>query len=261
MDDKPNKPPVSAKKLVANRLNGKCSHGPVTDAGKAKSAQNAYKHGLFAKRLFPNAEQRLRDGADYDVMYAGFCNHYSPVGYWENYWVEKIATEALRLARLLGFEQKILAWSAPFEARSVDRLLRYESTVNRQFMKAIDYLERLQEKRKSESTQPEPDNTGDEPSEMIQEPSATREDVVSEEPTEDSTAGNIPAASPKVPSENLEATASHGLDASEAELSSGAEESAGTNPPTEWDSLDSEDERAITEALKAEEPENWEFSD
>jgi hypothetical protein len=41
----------------------------------------------------------------------------------------------------------------------------------------------------------------------------------------------------------------------------GPEENAGTNPPTEWDSLDSEAERAITEDLKAEEPENWEFHD
>jgi hypothetical protein len=63
------------------------------------------------------------------------------------------------------------------------------------------------------------------------------------------------------PSENLKATASHGLDASEAEPSNGPEENAGTNPPTEWDSLDSEAERAITEDLKAEEPENWEFHD
>jgi Natural resistance-associated macrophage protein len=38
-------PPISQRKLEANRRNAQKSTGPRTKAGKAKSAHNAYKHG------------------------------------------------------------------------------------------------------------------------------------------------------------------------------------------------------------------------
>lgn len=42
---------ASARQIKANRMNAKRSTGPRTEAGKAKSAKNAFRHGL--SRPFP----------------------------------------------------------------------------------------------------------------------------------------------------------------------------------------------------------------
>ena len=39
---------TSAKKVAANRLNGRKSQGPRTGAGKARASRNARRHGLAA---------------------------------------------------------------------------------------------------------------------------------------------------------------------------------------------------------------------
>jgi hypothetical protein len=146
------KPPVSAKKLEANKKNAQKSTGPRTEDGKAKSATNSYVHGFFSKHLFPTAEQAAKDKSDYLAVADGIRDDYQPVGYWENFWVEKISTEALRLARLLGYEQTVMmSWSNPFWEPSADRVLRFQTTANRRLAEAIEQLERLQAKRKAET--------------------------------------------------------------------------------------------------------------
>ena len=153
MKDKQQGKPVSPRKLAANRANAQRSTGPRTSAGKQQSSQNSYQHGFYGTRLYPNNELIARDGADYKRIYAAYWTHYSPVGDLEKYCVERIAVESLRLARLLGYEQKVLAWTVPFEQRSIDRIVRYETSINRQLEKAIERLERLQEARLADSNQ------------------------------------------------------------------------------------------------------------
>ena len=64
MDYPENKKESSPHQIAANRANAKHSSGPRTVAGKAKAAQNSYKHGFFALRLFPNDKLRAQDAAD-----------------------------------------------------------------------------------------------------------------------------------------------------------------------------------------------------
>ena len=52
------KKPISAKQLAANRANAARSTGPTTPQGKARSAQNAPKHGFTASTF---AVVRLED--------------------------------------------------------------------------------------------------------------------------------------------------------------------------------------------------------
>jgi hypothetical protein len=56
------------------------------------------KHGLFANRLFPPGEQGVKDKAGYLAVANSLHMHYRPEGFMEEFWVEKIAIEALRLA-------------------------------------------------------------------------------------------------------------------------------------------------------------------
>jgi hypothetical protein len=143
---------VSSKKLEANRQNAQRSTGPRTECGKAKAAANAYKHGFFAKRLFTNTEYSVKDKPDYEALVTGVFKHYQPVGYMEHLWAEKVATEALRLARLIDREQKLFHWAAAFQNSDVNNLLRYQVAINRQFVQAIQELERCQANRKPEAT-------------------------------------------------------------------------------------------------------------
>ncbi len=141
-----------------------------------KAAENSYQHGLYSKHLFPNAEQEAKDKSDYLAVANGVYNHYQPVGYMENYWVEKIATEAVRLARLVGYEHKVMmAWTNPFWESAADRILRYQTTANRRMMEAIKELERLQSKRMADmvlsgGTEPGADDNRDEPDGPTQSP-------------------------------------------------------------------------------------------
>jgi hypothetical protein len=147
--DPSNKPPVSAKKLESNKKNAQKSHGPTTEAGKAKSANNSFKHGFYAKRLFPTAELEKKDREDYQSLLTGLRAFYRPEGFLEDLLIEKIAVESLRLARLLGYEQtKMMAWTFPFEQRTGDQILRFQTAANRQLIWAIEKLERLQSQRK-----------------------------------------------------------------------------------------------------------------
>jgi hypothetical protein len=156
MSDRKQSKAISSQQLEANRNNAKCSTGPRTQKGKQRAAQNSYKHGFFGTRLFPTQELINRDLADYHRIHAAYWEHYSPVGDLEKLCIEEIAVESLRLARLLGHEQKVLGLVFPFESRSMDKIVRYESNVSRRLDKAIARLERLQEERETQSNQFEP---------------------------------------------------------------------------------------------------------
>jgi len=55
----------SARKVAANRANGRKSKGPVTKAGKEKTRKNALKHGLFTKALPEEEHPFLVDREEY----------------------------------------------------------------------------------------------------------------------------------------------------------------------------------------------------
>jgi hypothetical protein len=238
MKDKQQEKPVSPQKLAANRKNAKRSTGPRTSKGKQRASQNSYKHGFFGIRLFPNHELIARDGADYKRIFRAYWSHYSPVGDVEKLYVEKIAVESLRLARVLGHEQKVFAWKNPFEQRSVDKIVRYESSVSRQLEKAIDQLERLQEAREAESNQFEPsglesDDAFSEPDEATEKRSEAPEDLIPEQPQRISASSNAPDASLTTAPLHVEASSKQGSAQVEGEPSGRPAETATINPPPE----------------------------
>jgi hypothetical protein len=228
--------PVSPEKLAANRKNAKRSTGPQTAEGKQRASQNSYKHGFFGTRLFPNNELLARDGEDYNRIFAAYWSHYSPVGDVEKLYVEKIAADSLRLARLLGHEQRVFAWGTPFEFRSVDRIVRYESNVSRQLQKTIHELERLQEEREAESNQFETSNLEaddglSDTDEGVEERSEAPEELIPEEPQDVSTSNKGPDASLTTAQPHVETSAKQGSAPTDVEPSNRPAETAAGNPP------------------------------
>jgi len=212
MKEKDQKKPQSAKQFEASRNNGKRSNGPTSEAGKRRSAQNAYKHGFYSNRLFPTEELIARDWEGYTRVLAAYRSQYAPVGDLENFYVEQITVHSLRLARLLEHEQKVLTRVAPFEVRSMDKIVRYESNVSRLRDKTIHELERLQQARKAESNQFDPSNLeADEAlsktDEATEEPSEAPPDLKSEELEDVSESNTVPDASPRTAPQLVETAA------------------------------------------------------
>src|SRR5580700_4425618 len=65
------KPPISERKLVANRLNARRSTGPKTPEGKQRSAQNSFKSGIFVRQLFLNTDSGRKEWQAYEDVATG----------------------------------------------------------------------------------------------------------------------------------------------------------------------------------------------
>jgi hypothetical protein len=94
------KKPISAKQLAANRANAAKSTGPRSPEGKARSAQNAIKHG-FAAASF--AVVRLEDLQEIANLKADLVHDYQPVNSQELFALERMALAQqamLRASRL-----------------------------------------------------------------------------------------------------------------------------------------------------------------
>ena len=90
----------SEKQLAANRANAARSTGPRTSEGKARSAQNARKHGFTASTF---AVVRLEDLQDLAKLTEDLVAFYQPVNSQELFAIERIALAQqalLRAARL-----------------------------------------------------------------------------------------------------------------------------------------------------------------
>ena len=138
---------ISAAKLVANRANAQRSTGPNTAEGKAKSAQNAVKHGIFATRFLHGAA--AEDVAEMEAAIREMRDYYQPVGKLEGMLVEKIVVECARYARILGLEEQELSRKHAFFGVSLDRFGRYSTSTNRALSRAMEDLARVQAARRA----------------------------------------------------------------------------------------------------------------
>lgn len=97
----------AAARAIVNRRNAQKSTGPRTNEGKARVAQNAWKHGLRSERnpllLATDASVPL-EAADYLDTLADFQAEFSPQSPLEQRLVERLAHLQLRLNRALRIE-------------------------------------------------------------------------------------------------------------------------------------------------------------
>jgi hypothetical protein len=146
---------LSAKQLEANRKNSQRSTGPKSQAGKRKSAMNAYKHGNYARQLYATAEQWAFDGQDYQTLAAGILETYRPKSFMAAVSVENLATDQIRLARIIRHEQMLLASKDPFGSPRMDRILRSKNAAKKDIYRDIEELERFVSEGSVDLGQPE----------------------------------------------------------------------------------------------------------
>jgi hypothetical protein len=98
------KPPVSERKIVANRKNALRSTGPKTLRGKRNVSRNAIKHGILAREVVLTAGDGEESQEDFDALIEDLENYYQPVGVVEELLVQAIAAALWRKARILRAE-------------------------------------------------------------------------------------------------------------------------------------------------------------
>jgi hypothetical protein len=170
---------ATSQQIKANRENARRSTGPRTPRGKAKSSQNALKHGLCAKTVTLPGENI----GDFQTLLTEFESEFQPVGALEQLLLRQLADIGWRLRRVPLLEAAL--WSArvqncrdsyesypgdsPDEAVDdlyllgaaliddtkgdiLSRLSRYESRLSHHFYRTLEQLRQAQDRRRSSSS-------------------------------------------------------------------------------------------------------------
>jgi hypothetical protein len=174
----PTNKPTSSKKSATARANGAKSRGPATPAGRARSSQNALRHGLAVRdAALPTVSVVLGDAADFQRLLDSYLDEFAPTSPIEVELVETMASARWRLRRLANIETILLANEIDTSVEDVDRELedidrepdvddhlayafkrlgegaslhllnRYEGTINRSYAQAFKQLHLLRSLR------------------------------------------------------------------------------------------------------------------
>ena len=103
----PTRPPISTRKIEANRRNAQLSTGPKTPKGKRTISRNATKHGILSGEVVNTALGERPE--DFYALLKELWEHHKPVGRAEEMDVEKIAVGSWRLKRVLRAENGEIA--------------------------------------------------------------------------------------------------------------------------------------------------------
>jgi hypothetical protein len=138
----------SAARQSANAFNAQLSTGPRTPDGKARSAQNARKHGLTALRLLIGPEDR----EEFDQLLAGYQADIAPQGTLQQTLFDELVAAAWNLGRVRIMEAELCSRAATCHdlldddvlLTKLDRLARHQSRIERTFHRCLKELKALQ---------------------------------------------------------------------------------------------------------------------
>ena len=139
---------ATTAQITANQINAQKSTGPRTEAGKARSAQNALRHGLTAKHLVIRPDEQ----EEFEALRASLLEELDPQGAVETLTFNELLHAAWNLHRFRRIEAK--AWkispdpvSDPILDPVFDRLGRYQARAQRAYYRALRELRTLQTNR------------------------------------------------------------------------------------------------------------------
>jgi len=151
--------PISEQRLAANRANAALSSGPRTEEGKARSSQNARRHGFYADPAVANPE----DAAELAQLREDLVAFNQPINSQELVVIDKIARAQQAILRAYRLESAIFAsllnpaTAAEGEPPSANPLgdnflrmdhkiwsgfLRYKTHADNAYHRAMDELDR-----------------------------------------------------------------------------------------------------------------------
>jgi len=146
-------------RAAINRANAQHSTGPRSSEGKARSSQNAIKHGLTAATPVLASEDR----AAYDAHCRRFLDEYRPATPTETQLVQELADTSWRLNRIPLLEADVLDRAAnppteeariQFDIVDAHRLLAglglHSARLSRQFQKTLATLNQIQTSRREQ---------------------------------------------------------------------------------------------------------------
>jgi len=145
---------TSKKKLAANRANAQKSTGPKTPEGKAKVAQNNWKHGLTGTfRVLPGENQQT-----YDDLLDEFVRVEKPADGLELQLVRKMAESNWISARAVRLQEGCIVNTSTPElaaqklasaavSNQLERFLRYQAAADRAYARAAAELAKRRKER------------------------------------------------------------------------------------------------------------------
>jgi hypothetical protein len=148
-------PEISERKIEANRSNAQRSTGPRTAEGKRTSSRNAMKHGILAREVVVRRGKRRENPRAFQELLTELIEDRQPEGRTEMSLVETVAICDWRFRRTLRAEAEDVAndfnMSLPTDRALPDmtQILRYQTTIHRQKMQALQLLEKLQQRRRN----------------------------------------------------------------------------------------------------------------
>ena len=137
-------------RATINRANSEHSTGPRTEEGKARSSQNALRHGLLSRTpTLPSEDQ-----AAYEQHCRHFFDQCSPATAIETQLTQELADTAWRLNRIPALEANLLKRAGQAVEVDVTEAMRnlsmlglHAARLSRQFQKAHDHLRAIQAER------------------------------------------------------------------------------------------------------------------
>jgi len=151
----------------AAHTNGALSHGPVTEEGKARSSQNAQKHGFSSSQVVITGE----NAAEFDALLDSYTANYQPASALEQDLVFEMTSSRWRLRRAALMEKavievelrrvandkenpvadpelaRMMAWAAVADSPAMKQIHRHETRLRRAYEKAVKEITRLQQER------------------------------------------------------------------------------------------------------------------
>jgi hypothetical protein len=176
----------SQLKSESARANGAKSQGPVTPEGRARSSQNALRHGLSSAHVVLPGE----NPAEFEELRASYIERFQPAGRPELDLAETMAAARWRLRRVNMIETGLLAreqldldaaiegalsaegdlnanLASAFDnmanGKSAALLIRYERHLTRTYESARKELQILQKTRVGQASACQPENVQNEP--------------------------------------------------------------------------------------------------
>jgi hypothetical protein len=98
--------PLSPARAEASRRNGAKSRGPKTPEGRARSAQNALKHGLRAQKCVVLPGERA---SAFEALEAALMEELAPEGALQSVLAQRVVAASWRLARAERIEAELFA--------------------------------------------------------------------------------------------------------------------------------------------------------